>query len=184
MSAVVVSLPKTHVPRWPDRCAVCGVVNPRGKVAVTSFFVNTTATLLRSFGPLCWIEMPACSECGRSMRRRVLLLRLLFCVGFAVSLTTVVAVFGWYRDAGERLLWKVAVVALWSPWLMLMFWFPAPLSLSVDDDEILYGFASPEFEQEFKEVNGIVEGVSLDDLIDVDREASDDEPEEPPPIDV
>lgn len=157
-----VELPKTQPALFPDRCAICGVTRPGGRVAVTTLAVNSTAPLLRSFGPLCWIRMPACPDCRWRMRRGVWLRWLTFWGGLAVSIAIVVNLFGWHQHPGQRALWKATALVLWLPWVIWQFWFPLPLSLSIDRDTILYEFASSEYEEEFKRLNRIGKGDDSD----------------------
>jgi hypothetical protein len=150
----LVKLPITQQPIWPDRCAVCGVAAPTDQVTVATILLEAKT------------PMPVCTDCGRSMRRKMRIERSLFWIGLFTALAIVLWVYGFHRDRDDLLLWKAAVVALWIPWLVLVFWVDTPLIVSAENETKTFGFANAEYAAEFDKLNTISDDAENDSEYD------------------
>jgi hypothetical protein len=59
-----VNLPKSHVPRFPDKCVVCGCQSPANTVRLMTGSVGWWTWIFWWYGKPFVVKAPACRRCG------------------------------------------------------------------------------------------------------------------------
>jgi hypothetical protein len=62
-----VNLPRSHKPKFPDRCVICNRENPKSKMRYKAGTLGWTTILFWSFGKRFVVYPPTCKPCGRKV---------------------------------------------------------------------------------------------------------------------
>ena len=149
-AASVVSLPRGTVPKFPDRCVLCGRHHP----GTTTF---TTRDALK--GKALWagwysLELPACKRCGW----RLLLSQVSHGLVIVLLVALAAGGFGYVQSrasTGVALL-SVAVLDLVAIWTYARWGLRHPPQFAVDpnDKRVAFEFRDIAQAQEFAAING------------------------------
>lgn len=148
-----VKLPRHFKPRFPDRCACCGVDDAPECVKITQSTIGWVTVLTLLSGNRFSVLFPACNLCAPKLRRekrmRWLLTWSVAIVGVAVGFWLLDAVDAWWRR------WAIAGVAMvcCSPLFLWQVFRPAAIDLTVFPRTVDYEFASSEYADEFARLN-------------------------------
>jgi hypothetical protein len=150
-----VSLPKSTVPLWPDRCVRCGRSQP-GETHQLAVLVDIC------FGLFPWrsgitVPVPACGPCWRRLARNRVFRYVLF---FAPMVLTPVLLYVLvHTNVLTGRLWSngqmpaVGLVVGALPGLIYNVFFPMRLDASLGKTFIKYEFADARAAEEFKALN-------------------------------
>jgi hypothetical protein len=134
-----VVLAADRVPRWPDRCVVCGTIGPG-----ETFELKEKKLELRVVG---------CEPCGRSLRTRRWIRRTIVT---CASATGAIGAFVVARENGIRggkLIALVGALVVAGPILLLQKLSPLPLEVSDGPSGIAYDFRDRAYADEFAALN-------------------------------
>ena len=148
--ASIVILPRSVVPKFPDRCILCGRPHP-----VTTTFTTRDVSRGRSFFAGWYsLDLPACRRCGW----RLLLSQVYH--GLAIISLGVLAVGTFImvrnRASTSVALLSVGLVDLVGIWFLVRWSFrhPAPFAVELRDESVSFEFRDPAQAREFAAANG------------------------------
>ncbi len=149
-----VKVSKTERPGFPDWCPICGLDEPVDQLKLRTVAFDSTAPILSSFWPFCWIKLPGCDACDRRLkwityRRRFALL------------ACMAATFVFLSDMiGREVMREYKLLALAGaigalPYILWEMQHPRPLNLVILGDGLRFDFENHDYAEEFAELNGV-----------------------------
>ncbi|HUG91520.1 MAG TPA: hypothetical protein VML55_11830 [Planctomycetaceae bacterium] len=145
-----VNLPRSHAPRFPDRCVVCGRDGPVSHLRVITGSIGWWTWLLWWFGKPFVVWAPSCRGCAWRLHGWRLL-SLLLTIG--ITLAALFLVWPHFKDAVPQGLRKwammgIALVCL-SPQLLFETYFARPFDITAFAHSVDYEFTSKDYAVEF-----------------------------------
>lgn len=153
---VVVSLPATVAPKFPDLCARCGVKHPSATLSLRSVNVDVEASRSSRDRRSRRVEVPCCTRCATRVRTLRTSLRVL---DVAVAFAAIFLAWLIVRDlefryrTRSRLGLLVALFAS-APYFFLRTLTPSFGRITSRGDAIEYSFRNATYAAEFEKLNG------------------------------
>lgn len=149
-----INLPRSHVPRFPDRCVVCGCTSPQSHVRLMTDTVDSWKWLLWWWCKPIIVKAPSCSGCAWKLHA-------LRSVSLGVTLATAGAVcwFLWphLKDIVPRRIrtWVMLAIvfACLLPQTIFQMFFAMPFDVTAFTDSVDYEFTSEDYAFEFMKLN-------------------------------
>src|SRR5262245_26372959 len=162
-----INLPKSHVPKFPNRCVVCDCGSPRSKVRIV-----TTSSSWRTWLWWWWIgkpfvvKAPACSWCGWKLHW----LRLLSWLAIiAIIFPLVWYIWPHFKDSVPRALRKWALMGLavicLIPQMIFEVFFARPFDVVAYADSVDYQFTSQDYAIDFAMLNAHADWVKVNGTV-------------------
>lgn len=158
-----VSLPRSHKPRFPGRCVVCGCNAPGSSTRIRAGKIGGWVTWL-----FWWLQRPfivaapACNWCGWKLHGRRLLSSLLTISIAAVALCFVWPSISQHVPRGLRPFVGTALVAVCLlPLWMIEALFASPFNATVHPDSVDYEFTANDYALEFVMLNSDAEWIRV-----------------------
>lgn len=149
--AHTVELPTASVPRFPDRCVVCGRERPGDAVDLRAFF-NAMQPLDDSVGKIHHVQVPACAGCKGKLVRSRWIGKAVFgvCVAIGTALIFGLTQLGWVEG---WLAYVAILVALAVPLAIGQLLYTAHFDFSPWDRRLVFEFRSRDYAEAFEAIN-------------------------------
>jgi hypothetical protein len=161
-----VNLPRNHKARFPDRCVVCGVRSPNASIEIKAGTFGGWDILSMLLTEPYYVEVPACTRCGRRLRFQRLLDWIQMIVAVVVSIWLVMPLVDerFPHFAGKK--WIALGVGILSI-MPLVIWrtcFPYSFDMTAFANSVDYEFRDEAAAHEFAELNQDAEWFKTEDL--------------------
>lgn len=158
-----VNLPRSHVPRFPDRCVACGCSGPGSLTRISAGKIGGWGTWL-----FWWLQRPfivrapACNWCGWKLHRLRLLSSLITISIAVVALWYLWPYLGQHVPRALRPVAGTALVALFlMPLWVLEALFASPFNATVHPESVDYEFTAKDYALEFVMLNSDAEWIRV-----------------------
>lgn len=158
-----VNLPKDHVPRFPDKCVVCGCPSPPSTVRLFTGSVGWWTWVFFMFGKPFTVKAPACANCSWKLHAN----RLMGCL-LATALVVIALWIVWpmFEDIVPRAVRKWAAMGIGliclSPLILTQVFFPPAFEITAFSDSVDYEFRDSQLAYEFADLNDDAEWVKIE----------------------
>lgn len=161
--SIDVRLPKDQVPKFPDRCVVCGREKPDGTVRVGTRAIGWWTWAFWVPGRKFALDVPACSWCAARLRRGRLFRWLTLAALALAAVFTIAPFFEGVPRPLRRWLVLGAVIVVLLPWFTWEVMFPPPIDLTAYGDAVDYEFRDRAYAEEFAALNNATTDADSDD---------------------
>ena len=149
-----IRLPRDYTPVFPDRCVVCDSEKPAGTTTIITSSIGWWTILLFAFGSLVVVRAPACPRCGWKLHCLAWLDKVVVIV---IAMITVFFVWPAVQDSVPPQLHRWAKMGLAIACLLPAAFYRVmhvhAFEVTAYSKSIEYEFASPEYAEEFAELN-------------------------------
>jgi hypothetical protein len=149
-----VNLPKSHVPRFPDKCVVCGRQSPASTVRLMTGSIGWWTLFVWWYSKPFIVKAPACAACSWRLHgnRFFTLLVTILLVVVAIWI-----VWPMFADMVPRSVRKWAALGLGlvclSPFILIQVFFPPAFDITAFSDSVDYEFRDSQLAYEFANLN-------------------------------
>jgi hypothetical protein len=148
-----IRLPKSQVPKFPDRCVVCGQEHPDDTVQVSTRAIGWWTWALWLPGRKFAVQVPACSWCGVRLRRQHFFRWLVTIVCAVAAMVLVFPILEGMDRHVRKWVGLGAVLVCLSPWFAWEIFFPPPIDLTAYSDCVDYEFRDTAYAADFALLN-------------------------------
>jgi hypothetical protein len=152
--STTINLPKTHEPRFPNRCVVCGHENPSSRVRIITGTVGWWTWLLWMFGKPFVVKAPSCQVCAWKLhaRRLISVLVILGCTAIVFYIIWP-HVKGFVPHSIRRWAMLGLVIVCMLPYFVIEAFFAKPFDVTAYSDSVDYDFTLQDYANEFAGLN-------------------------------